>query len=299
MQLSSVEDRLALFVEGMLGYYLHLRPRDAFDGTAELGSFSSQAAATLYLPAELPEGTAESYRVLAMRQVAQRLYGSFEFRLEPLLTLQPDLGDQADDSPSLRLGELERLRTRYRYPRLFQALFEALEAIRVDARTVADFPGLRRLLLAQLERSKNLLLDPELDVAPLLEGQLLSWCEAHWSALAGEPPATSSTAELVAAQHTPDADVYRSVLLADRCYKALPLEALDATLAELPPGTPPEPELTEQGQTSSDWLERDARLKDWQDELGSARRHAAGSGPAPRRRCRRGPAVRPWWKHKA
>ncbi|MEM1432561.1 MAG: hypothetical protein AAGG11_00725 [Pseudomonadota bacterium] len=262
-----LENRLALFVEGMLGEYLHIRPRSAFAGEATLGAFSAQAPDTLYLPDELPNGSPAAYRVLAMRQVAQRLFGTFELRLAALLEQYPTLGELTPETLPGRAGELQRLRARYRYGGLFQLLFEAFEAIRLDAATVRAFPGLQAPLLGQLRDSAALSLDPLHLLPQQLDRLHGRWWTAHTSRLSTTACADAEADALVGILHDPASTVATSVLLADTWYKRMPISETPEAERLTTPIEVPEPELAEQIDASGDWMERDARLKDWQEEL--------------------------------
>ncbi|MEM1229718.1 MAG: hypothetical protein AAGI15_04215 [Pseudomonadota bacterium] len=277
IELAQVEAPLTLFVEGMAGTYLHVRPTGAYDGHAPLSAFASQSADAIYLPESLPGERAADYRVLAMQQVAQRLFGTFELTLPALVATGVNFGDHPTAGTrdaihaEARLGPLHRLRLRYRLPWLFQNLFECFESARLDARTVQAYPGLRRHYLAwhrdtgdRAASAPTGVFPPQVDPAAALTlqmelGALHERRDAerrHW--LAGSALPVDA---LIAPLCRDSATVIDSVLLADASYRAL-TATLD--LASAVPATAPAPAATPE--TSADWMERKVRLKDWEME---------------------------------
>lgn len=271
IELATVEAPLTLFVEGIAGRYLHVKPTSAFAGHTTLSAFASQSADTIYLPDVVSGDEPAEYRVLAMQQVAQRLYGSFNFRLPVYLQAlaqrgAPMPGDQPPGDSALRMGDIQRLRQYYRMPGVFARLFETLEQLRLDQLTVRALPGLRRHLLRHYETR---LLTPAPTTAPdLLALTVEHWLLEHsqWLQIGPVAPeeGPAKATELEAAirrLYRPEASVYASVMAANIAYLWL-LQQFDANAFA---GLAAEAELLER-ETSADWLERDAQLTDWEEQ---------------------------------
>lgn len=267
IELAALEAPLTLFVEGIAGRYLHIKSTDAFTGQTVLSEFSTQSADTIYLPEQLATDHPAAYRVLATQQVAQRLYGSFEFRLDQYLAFrsahqQLPPGDQAPRTSAVRMGELQRLRQFYRLPGLFRTLFETMEQLRLDQHALRALPGLAKHYLRHYE-------DRLLQASPTALPNLLSLTVSHWleqhllwlqsarstqAALAALPPE-------LAGLYAPVATVFDTATLANAAYLRL-LSQFDAnTFASLAGD-----DALAEHETSSDWLERDARLTDWEEQ---------------------------------
>ncbi len=258
-ELADLEASLTLFVEGVAGQYLHVKPDTQFAGQTSLSEFAAQSVDAIYLPEQLPQGTRADYRVLAMQQISMRLYGTFDFRLAQFLTLCASPGDQVPSDTALRMGELQRLRQRYRWPGLFQTLFENAERLRLDYRTLRDFPGLGKHFVSYYDATS---LGSVATIDPLQ--QLLGeWREPHRAML--ECPSEHCTDPILQVLYDNQASVYDSAVLADELYKRL-LENYDPAII-----TQGLALVTEEGvETSADWLEREARLIDWEEEQASA-----------------------------
>lgn len=270
-ELSSTETALTLFVEAMAGRYLHIRPLASYDGQVPLSEFATQSADAIYLPEALPGNRRADYRVLAMQQVAQRLYGTFAFDLERLLAAGATLGDTAPPGDASRTGNLQQLRARYRLPWLYQTLFETVERMRLDARTLEGFPGLLRHYAAYYDASAqstgaaledtlphSVTREAALSLGVALADTLQTFAAAHRHWLrSGAAPATPGLSAL----YRSDAEVDASVLLADACYRSLTAQLALPQLQQLAETQPRQP-----AETSADWLERKARLEDWEAE---------------------------------
>ncbi|MFK7914833.1 MAG: nitric oxide reductase activation protein NorD [Pseudomonadales bacterium] len=270
IELATVEAPLALFVEGIAGRYLHIKPDTAFTGNTTLSDFAAQSADTIYLPESLAGAEPASYRVLAMQQIAQRLYGSYQFRLALYLQALRDRsapmpGDQTPPTSTLRLGELQRLRQFYQSPGLFQILFETLEQLRLDQLSVTALPGLRKHYLQHYEA--RLLSAPVRPLPDLLNLTLEHWLQQHsiWlstSRAASEPFGSDSELDAMAQPlYQADASVFDSVSVANRAYLWLLAQLDQNTFASLSGG-----DALAERETSADWLERDARLTDWEEQ---------------------------------
>ena len=270
-ELSSTEAALTLFVEAMAGRYLHIRPLASYDGQVPLSDFATQSADAIYLPEALPGNRRADYRVLAMQQVAQRLYGTFAFDLPRLLATGAALGDTAPPEDASRTGNLQQLRARYRLPWLYQTLFETAERMRLDARTLDRFPGLLRHYAAYYATSaqgpgaaledtlpQGVTREAGLALGVALADTLQTFAAAHRHWLrSGEAPAGPGHSSL----YHRNAEVDASVLLADACYRSMTAHLALPQLQQLADAQPRQP-----AQTSADWLERKARLEDWEAE---------------------------------
>ena len=130
--LADVEERLALFAEGICGRYLHIRK----SGEDELPHQSIDA---LLLPETLDAEAPQAYHVLALQQIGQRECGTFDFSIERareliLLDVWPD------DRPT-RDSDLTRFFQTFPKPSAARQLFHAIEAVRINAHLRRTYPG--------------------------------------------------------------------------------------------------------------------------------------------------------------
>ncbi|MEM6707975.1 MAG: hypothetical protein AAF648_04255, partial [Pseudomonadota bacterium] len=191
------------------------------------------------------------------------------FRLSSFQRLHPNFGDVTPNALSPRLGDLQHLRAHYRLPGLFQSLFENFETLRLDARMLNDFPGLQRPLTAALKASGSLWIDDSLEPPGLLYPLLEALLAGHQQVIEepGQAPlAPPVIAALIDTLHAPTATVYDTLRLTNDWYLRLAREVSELEGFDGPREAPDE-SLAEAIDASGDWMERDARLKDWQDEL--------------------------------
>ena len=263
IRLVDVEPSLTLFSEGLAGQYLHIKSRDEFTGRAHFSGTSGQTTDTLYLPAELPNiATASAFRVLALQQIAQRLYGTYQLRLEQVLQHLPQLTERQPNAGtlSLRQGDLQGWYQLYPHPGLLAQIFHLFETTRTDAAMLRQHPGMTKhyrryyaeqtsaqtleaSLFGQAEHfAQHLVCDAlaQLDLEPS-EPMLLQLLTEPLGALASSSATT----------------VYDSVVAADACYEQL----VALTVGDHLPGS------GDAIETEEDWTQRDVRLEDWDDEI--------------------------------
>lgn len=265
LELAPLEERLALFAEGIAGRYFHIRPGNEFAGRSL--SLADDASAlthdTVYLPETLDAPDAAAYRVLTLQQLCHRQFGSFAFRFDdamarlpprPVRTL-PDLGGRASD--------LERFYRQFEHPALISRLFRLCERVRVDTLMRRHYPGIGR----HLDRYHRHLLQnrpPEL-VTGLAEALHALDCQSRGlspelvAALDASGALAPAAAALAALAADPG-DVYAAAAAADDAYRAL------ATLVILRDG-PSQLPLQEEFGDPATWMQREARLEDWRDDL--------------------------------
>lgn len=267
IRLVDVEPSLALFTEGLAGHYLHIKSRDDFTGRAHFSGPSGQTSDTLYLPSELPtKATPNAFRVLALQQIAHRLYGTYQLRLAQVLQHLPQLADQQPNvgTMSLRQGDLQGWYQLYPHPGLLAQIFHLFEATRTDAAMLRQHPGMTKHYRHYYVGADNLQLLEELLNAPLFTqaehfAQHLV-CDAL-TQLELEPTEPQLlqvlTEPLAALASTGATSVYDSVVAADACYHLM----VALTTGDRLPG--PAQAL----ETEEDWTQRDVRLEDWDDEI--------------------------------
>ena len=129
--LADVEERLALFAEGICGRYLHI--------LATTGDESRQTADALYLPETLQGDEPHAYHVLALQQIGQRECGTFAFRLDQAASRLPHL--TLPLSSSSRDSDLTRFFRAFDSPGEARRLFRGLDLLRIDAHIHRAYPG--------------------------------------------------------------------------------------------------------------------------------------------------------------
>ncbi|MEQ8858520.1 MAG: hypothetical protein RIC56_07730 [Pseudomonadales bacterium] len=266
IELAPLEERLALFAEGIAGRYFHIKPGSEFAGrritlAADRSALTSD---TLYLPESLDAPDASAYRVLALQQLCHREFGTYAFSMATALTRIPGLSN--DDPPALgsRASDFERFYHQFPYPALASRLFRLCERVRVDALMLGSYPGIRprleRLQQHQLRR------DPPHPAADLAGVLAALECQGRGAApelvaaldLTGvlEPAAAT-----LAALALRPGDVHDAAATASALYHTI-TRLLDAQTGLVLP-LPLEEELDDPG----NWSQREARLEDWRDDL--------------------------------
>ena len=259
VKLADVEAPLALFTEGIAGRYLHLRSREEFSLNPRLNIdlfTSTQTHDSVFLPEQLATKHPSAYRVLVMQQLGQRECGTFRFRLAEALDRLPELAARysqpADYSP--RTGDYRLLFDCFSLPTLAERLFLLFEHMRIQGHLLRSYPGLARHLTAfqtqqlqQLEIKTDLLGTAE----AWLLGEDLDPMASHDATWANVYRRLHEHAALT--EHT----VYDSVAQLCACY--------DQVLKQYDTGT--EHEFSKSEESLVDWLNREQRLEDWQEEL--------------------------------
>ena len=251
--LADVESSLALFAEGIAGRYLHIRSNQEFAANPKLTLEESggQNSDTLFLPESVATTHASTYRVLAMEQIGLRECDTLSFRMETAVEQIPSLLQrfQPDPNAGPRVGDYRLLFTSFSQPALAEDLFLLFEETRIQAHLQRAYPGLTK----HLQAYHGYLLQSQVP-ADLLE-QAKRW-------RMGEPLMLSDSGlqrtlyEAIEEHRESAATVYDSV--------AALCEHYEAVLAhyELV-----ESSYRETDESLVDWLNREQRVEEWEEEL--------------------------------
>jgi hypothetical protein len=257
--LVDVEDALTLFAEGIGGRYYHVKATSEFASRQfELTeSAATMATDTLYLPDTLDHLDGSAYRVLAMQQLAQREFGTFEFRLAVAAERIDGIDPDAAQGVGARHSDFTAFFCQVAHPPLLRALFQATENARVTARLLGRYPGLARHLSRFREREHaTVSLPPIHDLTTLVMGYTLLADGFDPARLDDDGGLLAAAGARLARHAEGDTDVVDSAALALDLYNdwSALLSPLDL---ELPGQAPGESEL--------EWLQREARLEDWEE----------------------------------
>jgi nitric oxide reductase NorD protein len=265
IELSPLETRLALFAEGIAGRYFHIRSSAEFAGRR--GALGAQRSAitsdTLYLPERLDAPDSSGYRVLALQQLGHREFGTFAFAMAVAAERLPRLSNHEVRSLGGRVSDFERFYHQFQHPALISRLFALCERARVDALMVQNYPGIRSPL--RHLQAHRLRLDPPRPVADLAGAVHALECQAQGAdpELVRSLDHTGAIAPAVAAlsrlQQDP-ADVYAAAGTAMTLYEVL-------TALIVPTGAAEPLLLDEEVDDPVNWVQREARLDDWRDDL--------------------------------
>ncbi|MFU8814025.1 MAG: nitric oxide reductase activation protein NorD [Pseudomonadales bacterium] len=265
IELGPLEERLALFAEGIAGRYFHIKPSAEFAGRrARLAADDSAATSdTLYLPEQLDAPDASAYRVLALQQLGHREFGTFSFGMDTAVARLPGLSDREVPALGGRPSDFQRFYHQFEHPALASTLFQLCERARVDALMVQAYPGIRSHL--QRLQAHRLRLDPPQPVTGL--GTTVHALE---SLANGADPAELRVLDPLGLLELPMAallglmrapgDVYAAAGTAMALYQALASHILRGD-ASLPL------ELLDELDDPASWMQREARLEDWRDDL--------------------------------
>ena len=211
--LHQVEPTLALFAQGIGGRYRHLRAGE--EDAADLSHLHLPASIDLFADDAWNKA---AYRLRTLVQLGFEAFGTFEFDLALAREHLPELAERPAPTPG-RESDLTAFFGHFEAPAVARQLFHALERARVEARTLATYPGAQKYHAA---------------LAPFVE----------------TPPAPLR--EAMERLKAPAATVYDTAREVCLCYAALA------------PGTASvSPEFPGQ----LEWLQREARLEDWREEL--------------------------------
>lgn len=227
---------LSRFTQAIAGRYLQLRSTEMLAGSFRPAGATTDGQA-IYLPESIavfdtPRGNLGLYRVSILHQLGYYLYGTFDFRLEPVESQLEALSLLEDGGPAKvrrhddRPVDLERLFDRFASPLLARRLFLVLEAYRIDCRLPSEFPGVRSDLqaamahaLAQRDETPR----PNAPVARLIETMVDFSLGADRAGLLAED-ASGTLSDLLAAMTglaSTDADVYDTVAALLDCFPRL------------------------------------------------------------------------------
>ena len=251
--LADVESSLALFAEGIAGRYLHIRSNQEFAANPKLTLEESggQNSDTLFLPESLATTHASTYRVLAMEQIGLRECDTLSFRMETAVEQIPSLLKRFQPDPNVgpRVGDYRLLFTSFSQPALAEDLFLLFEETRIQAHLQRAYPGLTK----HLQAYHGSLLASEIP-ADLLE-QAKRW-------RMGEPLMLSGTGlqrtlyEAIVEHRESAATVYDSVAALCGHY-----EGVLAHYEHV------ESSYRETDESLFDWLNREQRVEEWEEEL--------------------------------
>ncbi|MEC8491961.1 MAG: hypothetical protein VXY76_03615, partial [Pseudomonadota bacterium] len=251
--LADVESSLALFAEGIAGRYLHIRSNQEFAANPKLTLEESggQNSDTLFLPESVATTHASTYRVLAMEQIGLRECDTLSFRMETAVEQIPSLLErfQPDPNAGPRVGDYRLLFTSFSQPTLAEDLFLLFEETRIQAHLQRAYPGLTK----HLQAYHGSLLASEIPV-DLLE-QAKRW-------RMGEPLMLSGTElqrtlyEAIVEHRESAATVYDSVAALCVHYEGVlaHYELVESSYRET-------------DESLVDWLNREQRVEEWEEEL--------------------------------
>lgn len=246
---------LALFAEGIAGRPVHIKSLAEFTGDADLayrdGIGANHDGKAVYLPEQIDHFPDEGlngalYRLATLDELGFREFGTYRFDIETARRRVPWLVANPSAAPGLRESDLAVFFHAFSRPSIAKALFKVVETARIRAAVSHRYPGTRRyrrsLAGCLAERWAEGVAEPtDLDrlcVALLgvdVESRLLP-----------------RAAEVL----LPMADVYTSAAATVACYEALGI------------GPDPQGETAERvDETTMEWLQREARLDDWDEEL--------------------------------
>jgi hypothetical protein len=265
IELAEVEERLALFAEGIAGRYHHIKPSSEFTSRRlRLGSEESTLTRdTLYLPERLATADPAAYRVIALQQLCHREFGTFTFNIEAARSQVAALSALPVPDVGVRLSDFQLLFQHFPRPDLASRLLQISDRARVDSLMLNRYPGIHRHFTAYCA----LLLD---DAPPVPVDGLTPLLHALDCHLLGAPgsllESLDQTARLIPMLETlrrvqgSPADIYQSVAACCELYTLC--EDLPQDLAGemvLP--------LEEELDSPANWLQREGRLEDWREDL--------------------------------
>ena len=246
--LADVEQELALFVEGIAGQFLHIKPTEEFHSSRLNIALegNAQTQDTLFLPDAVDSELPSVYRVLALQQIAKREFGSFQFKLEVARQRIAQLAEQPIPELVGRPSDRTLFYHHFPYPKLAADLFAGFETIRVNAHMLRAYPGIRRHLDSYHAHQRDRGLSIDSPASLILQKYQV-----------GLPAATDQEEAIYALADTlsqGDRDVYDSAQATHTAYQfVIWIE--------------PTEEWVEFEETSAEWTTREARLEDWQEEL--------------------------------
>ncbi|MYJ74680.1 MAG: VWA domain-containing protein [Gammaproteobacteria bacterium] len=251
-----------MFAEGIAGRFVHIKslaecpPQAAGVGDPDAGPGDGINARhdgrAVYLAERIDhladDGlNAALYRLAALDELGFREFGTYRFTIETARRRLPWLAARRDNAVFLRESDLGVFFEAFARPRIARRLFRVIETARVRGAVSRRYPGTRRyrrLLAGCLaERRAG-------------TGAALTDLDALRLALLGldvESRLLPFAAEVL----LPAADVYTSAAATFACYEMLDLDA----------GWADDDAGQHVDETTMEWLQREARLDDWDGEL--------------------------------
>ena len=259
VRLADVEAPLALFTEGIAGRYLHLRSREEFSLNPRLNidlSTTAQTYDSVYLPEQLPIDHVAAYRVLVMQQLGQRECGTFRFRLDEALARIPALAEryQQPQDFSPRTGDYRLFFDCFSLPALAERLFLCFEHMRIQGHLLRSYPGLARHL-SSFQQQQLRQLEIKTDLLGVAECWLLG--DPIDALAANDPTWADLYQRLQELAQQVDHSVYDSAAQLCACYEQVCAQY----------STDSDHEFNSANESLVDWLNREQRLEDWQEEL--------------------------------
>lgn len=189
VHLTAVQRVLSMFVQGLVGRPLHLKPIEALQPGSRPTPAASDAQ-SIHLPASLDSFDVaadnwRAYRIAALHQIGYLQFGTYEFELiraRQQMALPERLEAEfrraraasTSRGPALLprwIPDLERLFEAMNRPALARRVFTTVEDLRIDTAVRRHYPGARRDLdrVLALARAARPLLDGLRPLARLIE----------------------------------------------------------------------------------------------------------------------------------
>ncbi|MCB1684636.1 MAG: VWA domain-containing protein [Pseudomonadales bacterium] len=265
IELADVESRLALFTEGIAGRYYHIKATEEFAGRHFhlAPDRAAQTLDTIYLPSTLETVGSTGFRLLTLEQLGQREFGTFRFQIDEARRRIPALAAWPLPTTGTRQSDFTLLYRHVPVHWLLRDLFAHCERARIMARVMARYPGARRLLDTAAQRGGESI-EAIVSIATLVTalGELVDGADRELllaldvTGLLGPSLLPLDTLLL------PTTDVYDSAAVALTIY-----ELWTQQLTAIEPVSLNE----DAGQSGTiDWLQRDAKLEDWEEALAAA-----------------------------
>ena len=187
------------------------------------------------------------YRVAVLDELGAREFGTYRFDIDTARARLPWVAANPPAMLMLRESDLGVFFRAFGWPTVARAVFQVIETARIQAAVSRRYPGTRRYRVALRDHLQRRWTAPTGALADLLT--------LH--AVLRGIDVDSRLLPLAVAVLGPDADVYTSAGATVACYDALGLgQALGADGFEHRPD-----------ETTLEWLQREARLEDWDGEL--------------------------------
>ncbi len=242
--LEAIEESLALFAEGIAGRYIHIKTFGEHTGVASDPLRAAQTTESIYLPEQIPSADRSAYLVLVLQQLGYRECRTYDFRYEawcehagrPLPVLRPHTQPDRD-------SDFTKLFSTFPNPAVARRLFLMLEEIRINAHVRRAYPGAVRYLD---DWHTQLRMNLPTSDAPF--DQLSAY-------VCGEEDRCVEIADELRALEITTAEVITTVDLLLHLYphfhheRDIELEAINAEVS------------------GTEWMQREARLEDWKDDL--------------------------------
>ncbi len=281
VELLDVERRIALFAQAITGAAYEVRAAETFAGDQAIARHDRAmlSSMALYLPSSIAahadaQLNRRTFRLLSLHQLGYREFGTFAFRLATAAERSPILSARIGIPAIVRESDLDAFYERFAMPALARVLFRLIEAHRIDTRMIAVYPGVRRdhAREAAAELDRRAPLQVVADLRDVLEAMLRFTLGASKHDLI-ELDMTGVLDSILVAISTVrcrDSDVYATAQATVRIYMLLDAQGLipaaTAVVAEVAEETAEQrPAL--HGAPPTEWLQREDRLDDWDQEL--------------------------------